>query len=496
MYKKRIKASKRGVTFSFNSNSNSFKYGQHYKYIVDIKSGKIFIIPNKEGLKISKKKIGNKIKSLIDLRNEKVKTATEKADYLQIFFYKDKIIINSYAEERNNILSEKNSKFKSKINKAINKIINFRNKKLKKINSYILDLKTLDKVVGDEEYYQTTFFDSETSFINTQIKKEVKNTIKVISLFSGAGMLDYPFSKDKKFKIVYANDIDNGAIETYKANIGNHIHNESIKDIKISDLPQANVLIGGPPCRPFSNANRTVTRLENHSDSELIREYIRIANEGDFDMFVMENVPEILTAADGQYYNAILKALDNKFSIKSAILKDCDYGGYTTRKRAFIIGSKIGEIEIPKAKFSKENYKTVQDALKNVNNTWANYNDVTLPKEDTVFRMSFVPQGGNYLDIPKKYRTKGHQSNCYRRLSIDKPACTLVNWRKPPIIHPTENRTLNVSEAAALSGLPKEFVVKGSLGSKQQQIGNGVPQKLATLIKNIIKMTYLKYGYI
>ena len=495
MYKKRIKASKRGVTFSFDGKGTKFNCGQHYKYIVDVKSGKIFIISCKDGLKVSKKKIGNKIKSLIDLRNEKIKNATEKADYLQILFYKDKIIVNSYAEEKINIFSKENSKIKTKINKIINKVINLKDKKLKRINSYIFNLKDLDKAVGYEEYSQTSFFDSDFT-TDTQIKRETKNVIKIVSLFSGAGMLDYPFSKDKKFKIVYANDIDNGAVETYKANIGNHIHNESIKDIKISDLPQANVLIGGPPCRPFSNANRTVTRLENHSDSELIREYIRIANEGDFDMFVMENVPEILTAADGQYYNAILKALDNKFSIKSAILKDCDYGGYTTRKRAFIIGSKIGEIEIPKAKFSKENYKTVQDALKNVNNTWANYNDVTLPKEDTVFRMSFVPQGGNYLDIPKKYRTKGHQSNCYRRLSIDKPACTLVNWRKPPIIHPYENRTLNVSEAAALSGLPKNFIVKGTLGSKQQQIGNGVPQALAELIKNIIKTTYLKYGFI
>ena len=100
--------------------------------------------------------------------------------------------------------------------------------------------------------------------------------------------------------------------------------------------------------------------------------------------------------------------------------------------------------------------------------------------------MSFVPQGGNYTSIPEEYQTasKDRHSCTYRRLALDEPSPTLVNWRKPPLIHPTENRTLTVAEAKALQGLPKQFKVCGTLGQMQQQIGNCVPIAIGRFIKN------------
>ena len=61
------------------------------------------------------------------------------------------------------------------------------------------------------------------------------------------------------------------------------------------------------------------------------------------------------------------------------------------------------------------------------------------------------------------------------------------NWRKINLTHPEENRILNVSEAAALMGLPKEFKVFGStLNAKQQQIGNGVTQAIGKFVKKYV----------
>ena len=119
---------------------------------------------------------------------------------------------------------------------------------------------------------------------------------------------------------------------------------------------------------------------------------------------------------------------------------------------------------------------------------WSNYSDVTLPGADTKKRMSFVPQGGNYQDIPEEYRTnsKNRHSCTYRRLAWNEPSPTIVNWRKPPLIHPLEDRTLTVAEAKALQGLPGNFRICGTLGQKQQQVGNSVPVALGRYIKNAV----------
>ena len=90
--------------------------------------------------------------------------------------------------------------------------------------------------------------------------------------------------------------------------------------------------------------------------------------------------------------------------------------------------------------------------------------------------------------IPEEYRTesKNRHSCTYRRLAWNEPSPTIVNWRKPPLIHPLENRTLTVAEAKALQGLPKDFRICGTLGQMQQQVGNSVPVAIGEFIKRCI----------
>ena len=78
-------------------------------------------------------------------------------------------------------------------------------------------------------------------------------------------------------------------------------------------------------------------------------------------------------------------------------------------------------------------------------------------------------------------------SNIYRRLELDKPSVTITNWRKVNLIHPTENRILSVAEASSIMGLDKSFRFYGSINDRQQQVGNGVTQAIATFAKDIIK---------
>ena len=78
--------------------------------------------------------------------------------------------------------------------------------------------------------------------------------MKIVSLFSGAGGLDLGIVKADN-EVIWANDIDEDAVCTYRANIGNHIVKEDICKIDINNIPNCDVVIGGFPCQGFSVAN-------------------------------------------------------------------------------------------------------------------------------------------------------------------------------------------------------------------------------------------------
>ena len=86
--------------------------------------------------------------------------------------------------------------------------------------------------------------------------------MNVVSLFSGAGGLDLGFIL-AGHKIIWANDLYCDAVETYRKNIGGHVVCEDIKNVKTSDIPDCDIVIGGFPCQGFSVAN-----WKRHVDDE------------------------------------------------------------------------------------------------------------------------------------------------------------------------------------------------------------------------------------
>ena len=140
--------------------------------------------------------------------------------------------------------------------------------------------------------------------------------------------------------------------------------------------------------------------------------------------------------------------------------------------------------------------KTCKDALEQVDETWQNWNDVTHSNQETQKIMDCVPNGGTWKDVPKSVHvfSENTHSHRYNRLDPDALCPTITNWRKS-ILMPYRkegtdrtiwNRILNVSEAAALMGLDKNFRFCGSLNAMQQQVANGVTQAMARYIKNIV----------
>lgn len=135
-------------------------------------------------------------------------------------------------------------------------------------------------------------------------------------------------------------------------------------------------------------------------------QYMRIVETLNPKVFAIENVPEVLTACGGSYYAAVReKAESFGYELDSGIVQDCKVGGYTTRKRAVILGSRIGTPKLAHIALAGE-YRTAGDAISKVDKSWSNYSDVTKPSSEVEKRMSFVPQGGNYTSIPEEYRTE------------------------------------------------------------------------------------------
>jgi DNA (cytosine-5)-methyltransferase 1 len=143
------------------------------------------------------------------------------------------------------------------------------------------------------------FLREDESVYGARIEDELPNrkpTFRLIDLFCGAGGMTLGFTGafGHHFKPIWANDFNKYAVETYNANFGNHCTLGDIVEILSNPktiIPEADVVIGGPPCQGFSLLNR------NRNDDprrELWRPYLEVVEKCKAKVFVIENVPQLL----------------------------------------------------------------------------------------------------------------------------------------------------------------------------------------------------------
>lgn len=244
-------------------------------------------------------------------------------------------------------------------------------------------------------------------------------------------------------------------------------------------------------------------------------------NELQIDAYIHENG----IAAIVQSYSVldyITKMLGTKYTFNKGVLNAVEFGAPQKRNRFVLIGIKkkiAKSIEMPIGTFTENNYRTVKDAIKDIENTPTTYdaldvngvflqNDFTptpltniLRDSTTLYnhlitktrktaqeRFNALAQGENFhsLDASLKENTytdvSRTQNTIYQRLRYDKPSGTVLNVRKSMWIHPTINRAVSVREAARLQTFPDSFVFCGTKDSQYQQVGNAVPPMLAKAI--------------
>lgn len=304
--------------------------------------------------------------------------------------------------------------------------------------------------------------------------------MNVISLFSGCGGLDLGFIK-AGFKVIWANDFDKEATQSYTKNIGSHIVHDSIYNINTSTIPKADILIGGFPCLGFTVAKGKDRKLDC-SQNQLFQEYSRVLNDTNPKYFVVENVTGIKSGKDFNdfFHNTILKSFEKAglgYKVKYETLISSTFGVPQNRKRVIIFGTRIDIKEEPSfPTFEIEQRNTLKDAINN------------LPRE---YDLSIPNHTGN----KHKVKITGYVGG--RELDWNKPAPTITGRgsRSGGAVihpHPDGHRRLSVRECARIQSFPDNFIFCGSNGAAYAQIGNAVPPIMAFFIANQFRPLFKK----
>ena len=352
----------------------------------------------------------------------------------------------------------------------------------------------------------------------------------VADIFCGAGGLSEGF-RQAGCKIVFGSDIDPWALQTFQSA---HPSSECVlgplekvfSDKKKSQLENLksglDFLVGGPPCQAFSINNHQ--RGMDDKRSGLFRTYLSTVKALRPKWVILENVTGILSIGDGQVVEKIrngLKLLG--YQTDFAILKCKEYGVPQDRVRVIFIGNRIGaKIPWPEKTHGPglKEFVNVNDAigdLPSIKNgegeDVVEYSGKTLSEyqklmrvgvkacsnhiapnlsEINLKRMIHIPQGGNWRDIPRrllpsgmKRAKKSDHTKRYGRLLPDGLASTIltkcdIHWGA--YIHPFDDRSLSVREAARFQSFPDRYVFAGPRVHQYMQVGNAVPPILANAI--------------
>lgn len=300
--------------------------------------------------------------------------------------------------------------------------------------------------------------------------------MRIISLFSGAGGLDLGLIQAGN-KVIWANDIDADAVATYQKNIGNQIVCDDIKNIQISELPDADVVVGGFPCQGFSMAN--LRRALDDNRNQLYRFFYSTIKEKQPKFFIAENVKGILSLGKGEAIKQIVSDFEIAgYIVEVHLVHMSNYGVPQTRQRVIILGQRkdLGNSII--FKFPKPtNDKNGKNGLPrwiSIQESIEHFPDPDFPND--------VPN-----HIYSAYKVKYRNFTGHRPTDPNKPSPTILARGNGKggvcaIPHYNGKRRLSIRESACIQTFPDDFRFIGAMNSCYRQIGNAVPVKFAKML--------------
>ena len=309
------------------------------------------------------------------------------------------------------------------------------------------------------------------------MKNNSRKIFTAVSLFCGAGGLDLGFEK-AGFKTIWANDFDKNACETYKSWSGAKIICGDISKIDMSQIPKADIILGGFPCQGFSLSG---PRKIDDSRNVLYKHYVKLVRQNKPLAFVGENVKGLLTMDNGKIIDAIIADFSNcGYDVYYKLVNARNFGVPQDRERVIIVGFRkdLGVVgfSLPEGNGEKN---TLKEALQG------------LP-EATQEDICNAPYSSRYMS---RNRKRDWDNVSYTIPAMAKqvplypgsPDMIKINKDKWIFGENGDTRRLSWREAAAIQTFPNELIFAGDLTSKYKQIGNAVPVKLAEFVANFIR---------
>lgn len=357
--------------------------------------------------------------------------------------------------------------------------------------------------------------------------------MKGISLYSGAGGLDIGFRK-AGFEMIWANDFNKNACESYAKNIGDHIRCGDINNYldEIKEIKDIDIVIGGPPCQGFSVAGKMDPNDPRSKHVWTFTDVVEMLNPK---AFVMENVKALGTLSKWEPLRKSLleRFRDLGYSTNFVVLNATKFNVPQGRERVFFIGYKGNSKLIPDLEKMMEPYKTMAPTVRETlsvldragtgNNQGMCKAKITLTPNPVLRKSPFAGMLFNGMGRP--IRLDGYANTLPASMGGNKTPIIdenelyenepgwvqeyhskIMNGSKPSEFQeaPERLRRLTVEEAALIQTFPKDYEFCGSQSSKFCQIGNAVPPNLAyhigkmvmdCLINEVIENMIIKLPY-
>lgn len=316
------------------------------------------------------------------------------------------------------------------------------------------------------------------SFINQYLKPSENGEPLVLDLFAGCGGLALGFESVGFETLGYESDFD--ASETYRKNLSGNC--ETVVLTTETNYPKARVLIGGPPCQPFSVGGKQMGLKDSRDGFPIFISAVEKVNP---DIWLFENVRGMLYA-NKNYLDEILDTLKSlNYVVEFRLLNAKNFGVPQNRERIIVIGHR-GEFSWP---LEDNKRVTAGEALGSL--------ATSVPKESKFLTPSMDAYVAKYEKASMCVRP--------RDLHLDRPARTLTcrnlagatgDMQRVRLPDGRRRRLLH-REAARLQSFPDYFEFYGGETSQYNQIGNAVPplfsRKLALSIKQYLESN-LRYS--
>lgn len=340
------------------------------------------------------------------------------------------------------------------------------------------------------------------------------NELYAIDLFSGCGGLSLGL-KGAGFTVAAAVEIDRKAQETYRLNHPTvRLYAEDIRKLdpvqmlqeaglKVGEL---DLLAGCPPCQGFSRL-RTKNKMTSVSDerNDLVEDFLRFIEVMQPKTVMLENVPAL--AKDARFVGMQNQLHVLGYQTVVNVLDAADYSVPQRRKRLIMLASRV---HVPTVADKARKRLTVRQALKGMAEPGQSKDKLHGLGENRSQKVcdliALIPKdGGSRSDLPSKFQLDCHKRSdgfrdVYGRLAWDDVAPTITsgchNPSKGRFLHPGQNRTISLREAAVLQGFPRSYKFDVTHGKESiaLMIGNALPPPFITAHANALRAGLLGSG--